>query len=197
MKYRHTASGTIFHTFDQERLWLAKNADAACIEGTEFHLAKRVEYGIVEEPEPAPTPKTLAEVKADGITTIKDIRRMTLDLFAKNSPGIPMIYRTNLTAAVRYKSSDATVIPENGQTPEEYLSVLGSKFGFQSATQFADYIIAENIRLGAPNTTIPSAYDVECQYGTSMTAVQAALTAEAVQTIIGDYATYCQPVNGQ
>lgn len=160
-------------------------------------LLDLTQYSFVVYVPPTPTPPTLAEAKTAAIATIKQIRSSTLDKFAKNSPGVPIIYRSNLIASVRYQAADTTIIPETGQTPEQYLSVLGSKFGFPTAAAFASYIIAENLRLGAPNTAIPSAYDVECKYGESITAVNAALTVAVVQTLVDVYTAYCQPVTGQ
>lgn len=194
MKYQHTASGTIFHTWDQERLWLAKNADAACVEGSEFHLAKRAEYGIVEYVEPVYTP-TLAEAKTNAVTTIKQTRINTLDLYPKRSVGVSMIYAANVSAAIRFQNNDTTILP-TGQTPEVYLGTLGVELGM-TAAQFAAYIISENLRLGAEGQTPPSACDVECHYLRASVAAQAAATVEAVQTIVDDYISFCSTVTGQ
>lgn len=135
-----------------------------------------------------------AAAKAKGITTIKETRKSTLDRYQKYSTGIARTYLDNLFAAQKFLAADTSLMA-TGQTPEQYLSLLGVEIGM-TAAQFANYIISENLRLTAPNQTIPSAYDVEREYLKAQVAAQSALTAEAVQAIVAGYIAFCQPVSG-
>lgn len=98
----------------------------------------------------------LADLKKKALAEIKELRRTGLDRAAL-SPGILAIYESNYEAAVAYKAGDIKTILKNGMEAEAYLAGFGSKLNM-TATQFADYIIAENRRVG------PTAYDVERMY---------------------------------
>lgn len=140
-------------------------------------------------------PETLAEVKANAISSVKLIRKQTLDLFQKDSPGVARIYLANYDAATRFQAGDSTPMA-TGQTPEAYLAGLGAPMGM-SAAQFAAYIIGENTRLGAPGQTPPSAYDVEAQYINAQVQVSSALDAGAVSAALESFRAFCAPVTGQ
>jgi hypothetical protein len=137
---------------------------------------------------------TLAQAQVDAIIKVKGIRGNTLSLFQKKSPGVTAVYANNIDAAIQFTNNDATLMP-TGQTPTAYLTGMGAHMGM-TAAQFAAYIIGENIRLGAPNQTPPSAYDVECQYIASSVGIQYATTIAAVNTIVSAYQTYVAPVTG-
>jgi hypothetical protein len=98
----------------------------------------------------------LAVCKEKAITTIKDIRRQGLDK-AAISAGVLAVYTTNYEAAVEYLANRPLTILQNGLTAESYLLGFSSKLNM-TPVQFANYIVAENLRIG------PDVYDVESRY---------------------------------
>lgn len=136
----------------------------------------------------------MPEVKAICIQKVKDTRRVTHDLFEKQSPGISRVYLDNINAARKFTNGD-TSLESTGLTPEQYLTGLGSEIGM-TATQFAAYIISENARLAAPNQTPPSVYDVELNYLKSSTQITMATTSDQVISVVNTYQTLCSTVTG-
>jgi len=100
--------------------------------------------------------RPLAEMKADAINTIKDIRAAALERLTKNS-GVLAVYDENYRAAVEYVNGRTAAEMKGGQTAEAYLTGLGARLGM-TAAQFAAYIISENKLVG------PTAYQVEEEY---------------------------------
>lgn len=142
-----------------------------------------------------PVPElSLTATKTQAISDVKAMRKQTLDLYQKRSTGISRIYLDNITAATRLMNSDATVM-STGQTPTDYLAGLGSQIGM-NATQFAIYVINENLRLGAPGQVIPSAYDIEKHYLLSSTQISLATSIDVVHAVVATYKAYCNPVTG-
>lgn len=96
-------------------------------------------------------------LRATVISQIKAIRKTALAQLAIDS-GVSAVYAENYAAATAYKSGQgASTIMKDGQTAANYLTGFGAQLGM-SAGQFADYIIAENRRVG------PTAYQVEQEY---------------------------------
>jgi len=96
-------------------------------------------------------------LRAEVIGQIKSIRKQALAQLTIDS-GVSAVYSENYVAAVAHKSGQgAATVMKDGQTASVYLSGFGAQLGM-SAGQFADYIIAENRRIG------PTAYQVEQEY---------------------------------
>jgi hypothetical protein len=134
----------------------------------------------------------LAIVKTDAITEIKSIRRQGLDLAAL-SAGILAIYDANYAASVDFLNGAPDVQTKNGMTAEEYLTGFGGRLNM-TATQFAEYIVAENLRVG------PTAYDVEKRYlalcyggdaSAGIMPVNYLPTVDAVDQAVTNFRVYC------
>lgn len=96
-------------------------------------------------------------LKAKIVADIREIRKQALAQLTIDS-GVSAVYAENYDAAQAYKSgAGASKIMKDGQTAANYLTGFGKELGM-SAGQFADYIIAENRRVG------PTAYQVEQEY---------------------------------
>lgn len=98
----------------------------------------------------------LSIYKEIATAEVKSIRRQGLDKAAL-SAGILAIYNANYEASVDLLNGSPNMQTKNGMTAEEYLSGFGARLNM-TATQFAEYIIAENLRVG------PTAYEVEKRY---------------------------------
>lgn len=134
----------------------------------------------------------LAVVKGQAIIEIKDIRRQGLDK-ATISSGVLAIYNTNYEAAVDFLNGNPDNPLKNGMTPVEYLTGFGARLGM-SATQFANYIVAENLRVG------PTVYDIEHRYlalayggdaANGIVPINYLPSEAAVQQSVANFKTYC------
>ena len=134
----------------------------------------------------------LAIVKEQSLIEVKDIRRQGLDK-AAISAGIYAIYQTNYDAAVDYLNGSPDSIMKNGMTPEAYLAGFGAKLNM-TATQFANYIIAENLRVG------PALYDIEKRYlaltyagdlANGIVPINYLTTETAILQAVINFKTYC------
>jgi hypothetical protein len=128
--------------------------------------------------------------KEKALLEIKDIRKQGLDKAAL-SPGILAIYNTNYEAAVEFLADRPATVMKNGMTAEAYLTGFGAKLQM-TAVQFANYIIAENLRVG------PTVYDVEKRYlalayagGDGITPIAYLSTEAAIEAAISNFRTFC------
>lgn len=134
----------------------------------------------------------IADLRKKALAEIKELRRVGLDKAAL-SPGILAIYESNYEAAVVYKAGNSSVLLKNGMEAEAYLLGFGSKLGM-TASQFADYIIAENRRVG------PTVYDVERLYLSltyagcqerNILPIAALTTEEQINAAVEMFKTFC------
>ena len=137
-------------------------------------------------------PYWLAIVKTQALLDVKDIRKCGLDKAAL-SPGILAIYDANYTASVNLLVGDPDVLVKNGMTSVDYLTGFGSRLGM-SAVTFANYIIAENHKVG------PTAYQVEARYlaltyggdaANGIIPINYMTSVEQVQSAVANFITYC------
>jgi len=94
-------------------------------------------------------------VRQKALAEVKELRRLGLDKAAISS-GILAVYNSNYEAAVAYLAGNNIAI-KNGMLASEYLEGFGARLQM-TAEQFANYIVAENIRIG------PTVYDIEKRY---------------------------------
>lgn len=127
-----------------------------------------------------------AAIRTDAAMQIKEIRGYTLDKFTKTKSGVLMVYDSNVVAARAYLAGDTTLL-RTGMMPEQHLA-LGLNYGMD-ATQFANYILAENVRLG------PSSWDVEDRYGAALMLAYYAPIAY-VMPAVEEYREWCATVSG-
>jgi hypothetical protein len=134
----------------------------------------------------------LALVKEQAILSIKDLRRQGLDKAAL-SAGILAIYDANYLASIELLAGRGTTVMKSGITAESFLTGFGSKLNM-TATQFANYIIAENQRVG------PTAYEVEKRYlalayggdaGAGIYPISVMASEEQITAAVEAYKTFC------
>lgn len=134
----------------------------------------------------------LAAVKIVALVEIKELRQQGLDLAAR-SAGVYAIYEANYEAAIDFLNGQPDIIMKSGMTPEQHLTGFGSKLNM-TATQFATYVVNENLRVG------PTVYDVEARYlaltyaGDIPNGIYpiSVLTTEAqINATVEGYRTYC------
>jgi hypothetical protein len=98
----------------------------------------------------------LQVIKQKALAEIKELRKQGLDKAAL-SAGILAIYDSNYDAAIEYLAGNHTACIKNGMQVNDYLTGFGARLQM-TAEQFANYIVAENKRVG------PTVYDVEKRY---------------------------------
>lgn len=152
-------------TYDEEAGTVAMNVVAVAVQTPE-----EIEVGI----------------RSAAVAEIKQIRGATLDKFTKFRSGVQMVYDTNYTAATMFLAGDTSLL-RTGVTPAQHLS-MGARIGM-TVEQFANYIIAENVRLG------PSAWEVEDRYLKDMVTVQYC-PIDNVPVIVTAYREWCDTVSG-
>lgn len=140
---------------------------------------------VVMSIEAAPT-KPESEIRSEAVVEIKQIRGDTLDKFTKRRSGVQMVYDTNYTAATMFLAGDESLL-RTGVTPAQHLS-MGMRIGM-TVEQFANYILAENVRLG------PSAWEVEDRYLKDMVSAQYG-PIENVPAVVTAYREWCDTVSG-
>lgn len=124
-------------------------------------------------------------LRAEITVQIKDIRKTALAKLTVDS-GVSAVYAENYAAAVAYKAgAGASTTMKDGQTAANYLTGFGAQLGM-SAGQFADYIIAENRRIG------PTAYQVEQEYlHLAYTAIPQETDIDRLLAYPDDYRRFC------
>jgi hypothetical protein len=131
---------------------------------------------------------TLEQLSSKLTEEVTLLRQTTLDKFTRQSPGVSRVYAENITAAQRYKAGNVSLMANN-MTPTEYLGGLGAKVGMH-ASQFADYILYENQRLGAV------AYEVEAKYLEGKTLFATSQDGDVMIAWMFAYRDYCTSVQG-
>jgi hypothetical protein len=135
----------------------------------------------------------LGVVKKQSLADIKDIRRQGLDKSAISS-GILAIYNTNYEAAILFLEGKRSEVMKTGMTAETYLTGFGTKLQM-TALQFANYIIAENYRVG------PNVYDIEKRYlalayggdiPNGIYPISVLPSKAAVLKAVADFKTFCE-----
>lgn len=166
---------------------LVRVHNEACHELDTDRLAELCQrFEIFEYIEPPDAPKPEAEIRAGAVAEIKEIRGRTLDKFPKGRAGVLMVYDTNVEAAKAFFAGDTAPL-RTGMTPEQHLA-LGLNYGMD-ATQFANYVIAENVRLG------PSSWDVEDRYSAALMLAYYAPVAY-IDAAVTAYREWCDTVSG-
>lgn len=134
----------------------------------------------------------LAVYKTTAILHVKKIRQLGLDKVAL-SAGVLAVYNENYTAAQKVLSNEGSYTLKCGYTAIDYMTGFGARLNM-TAAQFADYIIAENERVG------PTAYDVERRYlalayggdaALGIYPISALQSKDAIDTALTAYANYC------
>lgn len=129
-----------------------------------------------------------AEIKDKHRQKIKEIRKSMLEKFTQNS-GVLAVYDLNYEAATLGALDTVTVL-RNGKTPAQHLGDYGSQIGM-TASQFADYIIAEN-RGTTPNAAAAvKMSEIEKEYLRLYYTYYQTATTEEMEQAIADYQTFC------
>jgi hypothetical protein len=134
----------------------------------------------------------LALVKEQALIDIKTLRQQGLDKAALSS-GVLAVYNTNYEAATNFLAGNGSLLVKNGMTSIDYLSGFGANLGM-TATQFANYIVSENYRVG------PTAYSIEKRYlaltyagdlSEGVYPVSILTTVDAVVAAVDAYRIFC------
>lgn len=136
--------------------------------------------------------KALAVFKSKALATVKLIRQKGLDAVAL-SAGILAVYQTNYDASIDYLNGEPNAEIKIGVSCEEYLSEFGARLGM-TATQFANYIVSENIRMGPNMRQVESRY-LALTYGgdaaNGILPISVMNSIEDIEAAVLAYAAYC------
>ena len=136
--------------------------------------------------------KVLAVFKKKALDTVKLIRQKGLDAVAL-SAGILAVYETNYDASYDYLNGEPNAEIKIGVSCEAYLAEFGARLGM-TATQFAQYIISENIRMGPTMRQVESRY-LALTYGgdaaNGILPINMMTSIEAIEAAVLAYAEYC------
>lgn len=134
----------------------------------------------------------LSAFKLKALATVKLIRQKGLDAIAL-SAGILAVYNTNYDASVDFLNGEPNAEIKIGVSCEEYLAEFGARLGM-TAAQFANYIIAENIRMGPTLFQVESRY-LALTYGgdaeNGIIPINSMTSIAAIEAAVIAYADYC------
>ena len=130
---------------------------------------------------------------AKALIEIKKQRMKALDAVAISS-GVSTIYAANYEAAIELLGGRPNTIMKNGVTATDYLANFGARLGM-NATQFANYIVSENQRVGIYAASVEKRYLALTYAGDAANGIVpvSTLTNETdLEAAVIGFKTYCE-----